>query len=171
MRATARSLGSISRSRHRSTQLLVFSTTGIEDLDEVFGGDKQGHSYARFGNPTISAVEEQLAALRRAARFYRNVVGHGGDSLGAAYRSNRPAQVDRSRRRALRSNDPGSDGAACTHRNRCFRSAMCAISRGLTRAVESARPAAVYVETISNPLMRLRRSTRWLRSPIGTVRC
>ncbi|MFQ6101849.1 MAG: trans-sulfuration enzyme family protein [Anaerolineae bacterium] len=35
----------------------------MEDLDAVFAGTRQGYVYARYGNPTVSALEEAVAAL------------------------------------------------------------------------------------------------------------
>jgi cystathionine beta-lyase/cystathionine gamma-synthase len=35
----------------------------MEDLDGVFGGTRQGYVYTRYGNPTVTALEEAVAAL------------------------------------------------------------------------------------------------------------
>ena len=126
----------------------------IEDLDEVFGGDKQGHSYARFGNPTISAVEEQLAALEGAPVSIATSSG-----MAAIHLALLTALTDR--RRSIVAADVlyGAtiqvlmDVLAPTEIDVSFCD-VCDLER-LDAAVESARPAAVYVETISNPLMRV----------------
>ncbi len=35
----------------------------MQDLDSVFAGTRQGYVYGRYGNPTVSALEEAVAAL------------------------------------------------------------------------------------------------------------
>jgi O-acetylhomoserine/O-acetylserine sulfhydrylase-like pyridoxal-dependent enzyme len=35
----------------------------MRDLDAIFGNEREGYVYARYGNPTNSALEEALAAL------------------------------------------------------------------------------------------------------------
>ncbi|MCP4538300.1 MAG: PLP-dependent transferase [Chloroflexi bacterium] len=35
----------------------------MQDLDDVFAGTRQGYVYARYGNPTVTALEEAVAAL------------------------------------------------------------------------------------------------------------
>ncbi len=37
-----------------------------EDLEKVFNDEKQGYVYSRYGNPTVSAFEEQVATLEGA---------------------------------------------------------------------------------------------------------
>lgn len=126
----------------------------IEDLDDVFGGDKQGHSYARFGNPTISAVEEQIGALEGAPVSIATSSG-----MAAIHLALLTALTDR--RRSIVAADvlygatiqvlmdvlapTGVDVSFCD---------VCDLER-LEAVVETARPGAVYIETISNPLMRV----------------
>ena len=35
----------------------------MEDLDRVFAGTRQGYVYSRYGNPTVTALEEIVAVL------------------------------------------------------------------------------------------------------------
>src|SRR5512142_815733 len=35
----------------------------MEDLDAIFGSTRQGYVYARYGNPTNSALEQALASV------------------------------------------------------------------------------------------------------------
>lgn len=57
--------------RNESTkphQLPIYATSSfefdsIEDSIEIFTGQKEGHSYSRYGNPTIDTVAKKLAAL------------------------------------------------------------------------------------------------------------
>ena len=41
----------------------TFSHPDIETTDRVLGGEEPGYSYARWGNPTVAALEEALASL------------------------------------------------------------------------------------------------------------
>src|SRR5215216_687818 len=41
----------------------TFSHPDIETTDRVLGGEEPGYSYARWGNPTVVALEEALASL------------------------------------------------------------------------------------------------------------
>ncbi len=41
----------------------TFSHPNIETTDRVLGGEEEGYSYARYGNPTVGAFEEALASL------------------------------------------------------------------------------------------------------------
>ncbi len=41
----------------------TFSHPNIETTDRVLGGEDEGYSYARYGNPTVGAFEEALASL------------------------------------------------------------------------------------------------------------
>ncbi len=38
----------------------------MDDLDAIFGGTRQGYVYARYGNPTVRAFENAVAALEKA---------------------------------------------------------------------------------------------------------
>lgn len=39
----------------------------LEELDAVFAGERPGYVYARFGNPTVTALEQAMAALEAGA--------------------------------------------------------------------------------------------------------
>lgn len=38
----------------------TFTYDSMEDVDKVFGGEKQGYLYTRYGNPTVAALEEAV---------------------------------------------------------------------------------------------------------------
>ncbi len=125
-----------------------------EDLDDVFSGEKSGQSYARFGNPTVAAVEEQVAALEGAEVCIATSSGMGAIQLALL-----AALTDR--RKSIVAADAlygatirvltempalaGVETAFCD---------VCDLER-LDAVTAKARPAAIYVETISNPLMRV----------------
>ncbi len=137
----------------------IYSTSSffydrIEDLDKVFGGEKEGQSYARYGNPSTAALEEQVAALeggafgqacssgmaaihlallaaltdRRKSIVAANVLY--GQTITLLMSVLEPAGVD------VRFSDP------------CDLEAFEA-------AVAEAKPACVLIETVSNPMMRV----------------
>src|SRR4030065_1151168 len=81
----------------------IFNTVGflykdLKDLDAVFGNERDGYVYARYGNPTNSALEEALAILEEGeaaltfgsgmAAIHASLLAAGvknGTSLVAAY--------------------------------------------------------------------------------------
>jgi cystathionine gamma-synthase/methionine-gamma-lyase len=126
----------------------------IEDLDRVFGGERPGPMYARYGNPTVEALEEQVAALE------------GGDLAVAT--SSGMAAIHLALLTAL------------TDRRKCVVAAKVLYGQTLTllmkvlepgglevhfadpcdlkafeATIAAAKPAAVLVETVSNPLLRV----------------
>lgn len=126
----------------------------LDDLDAIFAGTRQGPVYARYGNPTLTALETAVAALEggEAALSYASGMAaiHGAllaagaragatvvaaqDVYGATY-----ALLDRvlaTQGVTVRFVD-GTDLAA------------------VTAAVAETRPAALICETISNPLLKL----------------
>jgi len=42
---------------------VTYRYEGMQALDEVFAGTRQGYVYARYGSPTVTALEEAVAAL------------------------------------------------------------------------------------------------------------
>ena len=126
----------------------------MEMLDATFAGTFDGPMYTRYGNPTVSALEAAVAALEggEAALAYGsgmaaihaallaagaragNAVVAAQDCYGATY--------------ALLSKLLASQGVA-TH-------FVDTADLGAVRAtLAAARPAALLVETISNPLLKL----------------
>ncbi|MEJ7708943.1 MAG: PLP-dependent aspartate aminotransferase family protein [Pyrinomonadaceae bacterium] len=41
----------------------TYTYDSMEEVDQVFSGEKQGYVYTRYGNPTVSAFESALTAL------------------------------------------------------------------------------------------------------------
>ena len=44
-------------------QSTTFASADSDEMAAVYGGEKPGYMYTRYGNPTIHALEEKLAAL------------------------------------------------------------------------------------------------------------
>jgi cystathionine gamma-synthase/methionine-gamma-lyase len=45
----------------------TFTYQSMDEVDQVFGGEKQGYVYTRYGNPTSAALEEAIATLEKGA--------------------------------------------------------------------------------------------------------
>lgn len=133
---------------------VTYRYPSMEALDQVFAGTKKGYVYARYGNPTVTAFEEAVAALEQGdaalafasgmaaihavlltvgARAGSAVVA-AQDIYGATY-----ALLDQLMRtqdvtvRFVDANDPDAVEAACA----------------------DLQPVALLAETISNPLLKV----------------
>lgn len=125
----------------------------IEDLDQVFGDEKPGQVYSRYGNPTSSAFEDQIAALEGADVAVATSSGMAAIHLAllAALTDRRrsivAAEVLYGQTLTLLLNLLEPQGVAVRFADPCDLSAF-------ETAVEEARPACVLIETISNPMLR-----------------
>jgi cystathionine gamma-synthase/methionine-gamma-lyase len=45
----------------------TFTYDSMQEIDEVFGGEKQGYIYTRYGNPTIGALEDAMREIEEGA--------------------------------------------------------------------------------------------------------
>ena len=45
----------------------TFTYDTMEETDQIFGGEKQGYIYTRYGNPTIGALEEAMREIEEGA--------------------------------------------------------------------------------------------------------
>src|SRR5437762_11711418 len=45
----------------------TFTYDSMTEVDQVFAGEKQGYIYTRYGNPTVSALEEAMTTLEGGA--------------------------------------------------------------------------------------------------------
>ncbi|HEX5835479.1 MAG TPA: PLP-dependent aspartate aminotransferase family protein [Pyrinomonadaceae bacterium] len=45
----------------------TFTYDSMQEIDQVFGGEKQGYIYTRYGNPTIGALEEAMREIEAGA--------------------------------------------------------------------------------------------------------
>jgi cystathionine gamma-synthase/methionine-gamma-lyase len=126
----------------------------LDDLDAVFAGTRQGYVYARYGNPTVTALEEAVAALEEGESALAFASGMGAIhaallAVGARAGSTVVAAQD-------------IYGATYALLDQLMR------SQGVTtrfvdvtdlEAVEALcvelEPVALLVETISNPLLKV----------------
>jgi cystathionine gamma-synthase/methionine-gamma-lyase len=106
----------------------------VQTTDRVLGGEEAGYSYTRYGNPTVAAFEEAVAALESPA----------GGSRAFAFASGMAAM----HAALLAAEIFGSAGAE-------VRFADFYDLEALERKVEELSPRALVVESVSNPLLRV----------------
>lgn len=131
-----------------------FSYDSSEDLEKVFNDEKEGNVYSRYGNPTVSAFEEQVAALEGAD--YAIATSSG---MAAIHMALMGAMLDR--RKSVVAADVlyGQSTAMLTTLLEPFgvetRFADPCDLETFEKTVEKAQPGCIFVETISNPLLRV----------------
>lgn len=131
-----------------------FEAETAEDLDAIFDGRRAGYTYARHGNPTGAALEETVARLEQARAAV--AFASGMAALHAALIAS-----------DLRAGDilvSSRDIYGATHA--LFRDVLYPFGiethyadqgdlEAFAATVERARPRAIFVEAISNPLLRV----------------
>ncbi len=133
---------------------VAFEAPSAAVLDEVFEGTRPGYCYTRHGNPTLEALEETITRLERGAGAI--AFASGMAAVHAALLTAGVASGDRV--------VSSQDIYGATHA--LFRDVMAPLGvetryapatdlQAFADAVASARPRAVFVETISNPLLRV----------------
>ncbi|MEP6826553.1 MAG: PLP-dependent transferase, partial [Aestuariivirga sp.] len=60
--------GGTQRSEHGETSEAIYLTSGYvyddpESAESRFAGEEEGYVYGRYGNPTVAAFEEAMAAI------------------------------------------------------------------------------------------------------------
>jgi cystathionine beta-lyase/cystathionine gamma-synthase len=148
---SGRDLYSISTPVYLST---TFPHESVEQTDRVLGGEEPGYSYGRYGNPTVAAFEEAVAALEGSGRAFAFAsgmaavhaallaaeVGEGTTVLAAEQLFGSTA--------TLLVQIFGASGVQTRFVDTCDLAAV-------EKKVEELTPRAVVVETISNPLLRV----------------
>lgn len=126
----------------------------MEDLDSVFAGTRQGYVYTRYGNPTVSALEEAVAALEEGEAglaFGSGMAAIHAALLGAGARAGSAivaAQDVYGATYALLDQLMRSQGVT-------VRFVDVADHQAVETACAELKPAALLVETISNPLLKV----------------
>ena len=131
----------------------AFVYDDTDTLDAVFGNERQGYVYTRYANPTTSALESAIASLEGTEDAVAFASG-----MGAVYAA---MLLDvRAGQRIVAA--PDVYGATYAILNRLLPSLGIETIfvdlldlDALEQALCSSRPALVYAETISNPLLRV----------------
>jgi cystathionine gamma-synthase/methionine-gamma-lyase len=126
----------------------------MEDLDAVFAGTRQGYVYARYGNPTVTALEQAVAVLEEGESALAFASGM------AAVHATLLAEGARAESAVVAAHD--IYGATYALLDQLLRSqgvTVRFVDAADVQAVEAAcaelRPVALVVETISNPLLKV----------------
>lgn len=132
----------------------TFAHENVEQTDRVLGGEEPGYSYARYGNPTITAFEDAVAALEGKGRAFAFASG-----MAAMHAALMAAEV--------------GDGATVLVAEQLYGSTATLLVQifdasgaevrfvdvcdlpAVEKKVEKLKPRAVVIETISNPLLRV----------------
>ncbi len=137
----------------------IYNTVGyiyedMEDLDRIFGNEREGYVYTRYGNPTNSALEGALASLEEgeAALTF-------GSGMAAIHASLLAARVKNGSSVVAAYDIYGATYSICA---RLLPEMGVGVKFGdvanleeFSRVLAECRPDAVMIETISNPLMKV----------------
>lgn len=131
-----------------------YSYESMEQLDRVFGREEQGPCYARYDNPSSSALEELVTALEG---------GHGSlacsSGMTALHLALLTALTDRRKSivaaNALYGATIGLLMNVLEPMGIALRFADVCDPEALSAAVVEAKPGCILMETISNPLLRV----------------
>ena len=126
----------------------------MEDLDGVFAGTRKGYVYTRYGNPTVTALEEAVAALEEgeaALAFASGMAAIHAALLAAGARAGCAVVAARDiygATYALLDQLMRSQGVTT-------RFVDAADLEAVAAACAELKPVALIVETISNPLLKV----------------
>src|SRR5919199_4119444 len=132
----------------------TFAHEDIEQTDKVLGGEKPGYSYTRYGNPTVAAFEEAVAALEgrgRAFAFASGMAAMHAALMAAELTSGATvlaAEQLFGSTATLLVQIFGANGVEVRFVDACDLAAV-------EKKIEELKPRAVVVESISNPLLRV----------------
>lgn len=128
----------------------------LDDLDAIFAGTRQGPVYARYGNPTLTALETAVAALEggeAALAYASGMAAIHGALLGAGARAGTTvvaAQDVYGATYALLNRVLATQGVTVR-----FVDGTDAAAVAAAVADRQERPVALICETISNPLLKV----------------
>ncbi len=132
----------------------TFFYGSAEKLDRVMGNEEPGFSYARYGNPTNEALEELAASLECGKGALATASGMAAIQLAV-----HAALMDRNHS-IVASN--ALYGATIKMFDQVFAPFEVDVTYvdtcdlpALEKAVESKKPGVIFMESISNPLMRV----------------
>ena len=133
---------------------VAFEAPSAAELDLVFGGTHPGYCYTRHGNPTCEALEETISRLEGGAgaiAFSSGMAALHAALLAAGVKSGDRLVSSRDIYGATQAlfRDVMTPLGIETHY------AHCSDLAAFEQAVDTVRPRAVFVETISNPLLRV----------------
>jgi cystathionine beta-lyase/cystathionine gamma-synthase len=136
---------------HLATTYFYESTA---QLDRVFGNEEEGYSYSRYANPTNDALEALITSLENG--FGSLATSSGMAALGLAFQA---ALLDRPRSILAASSIYGSTIKMLEMVFAPFDVDISFIDIcdlvAVERAIEEKKPGCVFMESLSNPLLRV----------------
>src|SRR5918911_1304664 len=132
----------------------TFAHENVEQTDRVLGGEEPGYSYARYGNPTVTAFEEAVASLEgrgRAFAFASGMAAIHAALLAAELTSGATvlaAEQLFGSTSTLLVQIFGASGVEVRFVDACDLATV-------EKKIEELTPRAFVVETVSNPLLRV----------------
>ncbi|MCC7368201.1 MAG: PLP-dependent transferase [Chloroflexi bacterium] len=130
-----------------------FFMPSLNSLDEVFAGSREGYFYTRDGNPTVRSFEEAVAALESAP-----MVGAFGSGMAAIYGALLAAEIRPGDHIVATQDMYGLTRVLLTGHLADFGVRTTFVDMTDLGAVEAALSEGakvVYLETISNPLVKV----------------
>lgn len=124
------------------------------DLDAVFAGTREGYVYARYGNPTVRALEQAIAMLEEgeaALAFGSGMAAVHATLLGLGVRAGSTALVARDVYGATYA----LFGQLLASQGVTTRFVDVAHLAEVEAACAELRPAVLFVEAVSNPLLKV----------------
>ena len=125
-----------------------------EQLDRIFGHEEEGPSYARYENPTNSALEDLDHRARKRPWLPGHLLGNDGPANCFSSGAARPSAFHRQFQLHLWRNSQAarsSSGAVRGQRQICRYVRFGAVEK----AIAAEKPGCVFLESISNPLLRV----------------
>jgi cystathionine beta-lyase/cystathionine gamma-synthase len=138
---------------HLGTTFLYESTA---ELDRIFGGEEQGFSYARYANPTNQALEELTTTIEHG---YGSLATASG--MAALHIAFQAALLDRPHSILAAQSVYGTTVTMLDQVLGVFGTEVSYVDvyslEALERAIASKKPGCVFLESVSNPLLRVAR--------------
>ena len=132
----------------------TFTYDSMQEMDEVFGSERQGYVYTRHGNPTVNALEEAVRVLEAGAGACAYASG-----MAALHAALLACDLE-PETSVLASQDLYGSTASLLHSlfaNFGVKTATADFSdlEALREKTRDVRPRVLVAETISNPLLRV----------------
>jgi cystathionine gamma-synthase/methionine-gamma-lyase len=138
---------------HLGTTFLYQSTA---QLDRIFGGEEQGFSYARYANPTNEALEELTTTIEHG---YGSLATASG--MAALHIAFQAALLDRPHSILAAQSVYGTTVTMLDQVLGVFGTEVSYVDvynlEALERAIATKKPGCVFLESVSNPLLRVAR--------------
>jgi cystathionine beta-lyase/cystathionine gamma-synthase len=138
---------------HLGTTFLYESTA---QLDRIFGGEEQGFSYARYANPTNEALEELTTTIEHG---YGSLATASG--MAALHIAFQAALLDRPHSILAAQSVYGTTVTMLDQVLGLFGTEVFYVDvfclEELERAIADKKPGCVFLESVSNPLLRVAR--------------